>query len=70
MLDVNLEEALSYPIADRLRSRNIPYVFLTGYDDWSLPPEYRNAARLAKPFASQSVVTMVKGIIVEEQETL
>ena len=63
VLDVNLEEALSYPIADRLRSRNIPYMFLTGYDEWSLPAKYRGVARVAKPFPPQSVVTMVSKII-------
>lgn len=65
ILDVNLEEALSYPIADRLRDRRVPYLFLTGYDAWSLPAEHRDTARLAKPFPPQSVVTMVKALVFE-----
>lgn len=63
VLDVNLEQAMSFPIADRLQTLDIPYMFLTGYDGWSLPAEYRDAARLAKPFPPQSVVSMIEKLI-------
>lgn len=69
VLDVNLEEALSYPIADRLRSSGVPYVFLTGYDGWSLPAAYQDDVRLAKPFAIQSVVAAVEKLTSRKQET-
>lgn len=69
VLDVNLEETMSYPIADRLRSKNIPYMFLTGYDSWSMPSDYRDVARLAKPFPMQSVVTMMEKLISSGQES-
>lgn len=65
ILDVNLEEASSYPIAERLRDRRVPYLFLTGYDAWALPAEHRDTARLAKPFPPQSVVTMVEALVSE-----
>ncbi|WP_102960839.1 response regulator [Mangrovicella endophytica] len=68
VLDVNLEETLSYPIADRLSSRGIPYMFLTGYDGWSLPAQHRETARLAKPFMSKSVVAMVEKLVSPEAE--
>ena len=67
VLDVNLDQAMSYPIADRLRTRSIPYMFLTGYDGWSMPAEYRDAARLAKPFPPQTVVAMVEKLVSIEQ---
>ena len=68
VLDVNLEETLSYPIADRLQSRSIPYMFLTGYDGWSLPVEYREIARLPKPFPPHAVVALVEKLISAEKE--
>ena len=68
VLDVNLEEAMSFPVADRLHDRRVPYMFLTGYDGWAMPAEYRDAARLAKPFPPQAVVSMVRQIISVEQE--
>lgn len=32
VLDINLNGQLVYPVADLLRTRNIPYLFCTGYD--------------------------------------
>lgn len=59
ILDVNLEGVMSYPIADRLTAENTPYMFLTGYDGWSLPPAYKGAPRVAKPFSTPQVIDAV-----------
>lgn len=67
VLDVSLRGTPSFPIADRLSNRNVPYVFLTGYDEWSLPSEYRDTARLAKPLPSTAIVTMVGTLLSEER---
>jgi len=56
VLDVNLEGSNSYPIADRLADQAIPYMFLTGYDGWSLPEPYCDAPRVAKPFTVHMVL--------------
>lgn len=56
LLDVNLGEVRSFPIADRLADREIPYILLTGYDAWALPDAYRAAPRLEKPFEIDRVV--------------
>lgn len=62
VLDVNLEGELSFPVAAALDARNIPYVFLTGYDDDNaFPPEYRDSARLSKPFRSSEIAAMLAG---------
>jgi DNA-binding response OmpR family regulator len=62
VLDVNLEGAYSFPIADRLADRAIPFMFVTGYDDWALPACYRDIPRVAKPFAANFVVEMIRQI--------
>jgi DNA-binding response OmpR family regulator len=63
VLDVNLENALAYPIADRLVARGVPYMFLTGYDAWSLPDAYRDAPCLPKPFTPVGLVAAVAGLL-------
>jgi CheY-like chemotaxis protein len=50
ILDVNLEGAHSFPVADQLRENGVPYMFVTGYDEWALPEKYRQVPRVAKPF--------------------
>jgi CheY-like chemotaxis protein len=51
MLDVNLAGQMSFPVAVILRSRNIPFVFATGYTALALPSEFKDAVVLAKPYS-------------------
>ena len=50
VLDVNLNGQMSYPVADALRSRGVPFVFATGYGAKILPASYSGATTLQKPF--------------------
>ena len=50
VLDVNLNGQMSYPIADALVARGVPFVFSTGYDKDTLPDGYRTFPVLRKPF--------------------
>ena len=50
-LDVNLAGQMSYPVAVILRSRDIPFIFATGYRSLALPPEMRDAVVLTKPYS-------------------
>lgn len=50
VLDVNLDGKRSFPVADILRARGIPFVFATGYGAKALEAEYANVPTLAKPF--------------------
>ena len=50
VLDVNLAGKLSYPIAEVLMSRNIPFIFATGYGNTALPAALVAAPVLPKPF--------------------
>jgi DNA-binding response OmpR family regulator len=59
LLDVNLGGERCFPIAAALRTRGIPFAFLTGYGDAALPSEYRNAPRLTKPFRIASLMAIV-----------
>jgi DNA-binding response OmpR family regulator len=59
LLDVNLAGELSFPIADELEKRSIPYAFLTGYGEGGIPAGYHHAPRLVKPFLPQALVDLV-----------
>jgi CheY-like chemotaxis protein len=50
VLDVNLAGEMSFPVAELLRSRGIPFLFATGYGTDGLPEELRNVPVLSKPF--------------------
>jgi DNA-binding response OmpR family regulator len=50
LLDINLSGRFCFPIASILIGREVPFLFLTGYDDpGMIPAELRSIVRLAKP---------------------
>jgi two-component SAPR family response regulator len=55
ILDVNLNGDETYPIADALAARAIPFVFASGYSSGRLREEYRSIPSLAKPFQQQEL---------------
>ena len=59
LLDVNIAGDYCFPVAAVLQIREIPFAFLTGYDDDVLPPEYRDLPRLTKPFDAKELVELV-----------
>ena len=49
VLDVNLQDASIFPVADSLRIRNVPFVFTTGYDRSSIDSRFRDVQLWEKP---------------------
>lgn len=50
ILDVNLNGDQTYPIAEELARRGIPFIFATGYGAAGVPGKFSAAPILAKPF--------------------
>jgi CheY-like chemotaxis protein len=55
ILDVNVDGTEIYPVADILMERQVPFVFVTGYGERSLPEPYRNRPTLQKPFQADDL---------------
>ena len=49
VLDINLAGDMSFPVADALLSRHIPFVMTTGYVDNDLGKRYPHITRCEKP---------------------
>ncbi len=63
VLDVDLHGERSYPIADTLLSRGIPFVFTTGYNAEAVEPAYRAHPRFEKPLSGSALVAGLAAII-------
>ncbi|MEH3146553.1 MAG: response regulator [Methylobacterium frigidaeris] len=50
ILDVNLGAARSYPVADLLSERGVPFLFATGYGRHGVEPDYCHAPVIQKPY--------------------
>jgi CheY-like chemotaxis protein len=60
VLDVNLAGERSFPIAQVLAARGIPFLFLTGYDSATVfPDEFQHAPRLSKPVDGRALTEAV-----------
>lgn len=55
ILDINIRGGNSYPVADVLVARGIPFVFSSGYSDWALDERHRDRPRLSKPFSPEQL---------------
>ena len=64
VLDINLNGRLSFPIADILRDRGIPFLFASGYGSKGLNDNYRNAVRIQKPFRSRDLAQAIARIAI------
>ena len=50
LLDVSLHGVASFPLAETLQAKGIPFAFTTGYGERDFPPAFRQVPRLSKPF--------------------
>lgn len=55
VVDVNLAGTESFPVADALRERGIPFLFTTGYGQQGLPERFADTPVLAKPFRRHDI---------------
>ncbi len=63
LLDVNLDGQPSYPVADALAARGVPFAFATGYDKDSLAERYRAVPILRKPFHASALDDILKRLL-------
>ena len=60
ILDVNLGGQQSFPVAEILRRRGIPFVFATGYGANGVSDEFRNELTLQKPYEPRELEQAIK----------
>ncbi|WP_213602732.1 response regulator [Pseudoxanthomonas japonensis] len=55
VVDVNLAGTESFPVADALRERGIPFLFTTGYGQQGMPARFADTPVLAKPYRRHDI---------------
>ena len=62
ILDINLHGEMSFPIAELLHARAVPFIFVTGYEDRAIVPmAFRAAPRLDKPVTDEQLLEAMVG---------
>jgi CheY-like chemotaxis protein len=59
ILDINLGGRQSFPVADVLTARGVPFLFATGYGAKILNPPYSGTPTLQKPFQLEDLQRMI-----------
>jgi DNA-binding response OmpR family regulator len=60
VLDVNLGGEHVFGVAEVLARRNVPFVFVTGYDRNILPDELAQRPLVRKPYVARSILTKLQ----------
>lgn len=60
VLDVNLDGDFVYPVAERLRSLSVPFVFATGYERDAIPPRWRDRPCVQKPIEPEALAEALR----------
>jgi CheY-like chemotaxis protein len=64
VLDINLGDQNSFPIADRLLDLDIPFLFASGYGEQAkLPMEHRMRPVVQKPYTLENVARAIVELI-------
>lgn len=63
ILDVNLDGHRSFPVADILAERAIPFAFATGYGAAGVDKPHQSRPILPKPFLSEDLKRLIPRII-------
>jgi two-component sensor histidine kinase len=64
VLDVNLNGEMAFPVAHKLRARDVPFIFVTGYGDPSIWPEdFRDVKRLLKPVQGAELLSVMSDLL-------
>jgi CheY-like chemotaxis protein len=64
LIDVDLGGSQTFPVADALARRSLPFVFLTGYGRGGLPAAYSKRPIVGKPFTTQDILDAVARTLV------
>ncbi|MBV9509078.1 MAG: response regulator [Caulobacteraceae bacterium] len=59
ILDVNLDGRVSFPVADVLAERGVPFLFATGYGSAGIDTPYKGHGVLKKPFDLSELQTAI-----------
>ena len=67
VLDINLAGRMSFPIAEILKDKNIPYVFCTGYETPDFPLSLQGSEVIQKPINEVELSRRLRSIVRETE---
>jgi CheY-like chemotaxis protein len=63
VLDINLLGQSSFPVAETLKARGVPFLFATGYGATILPPALSDSKVLHKPYSLEDLKSALSHVL-------
>jgi DNA-binding response OmpR family regulator len=63
ILDVGIRDGFSYPVAQELERRKIPFAFATGYGDDEIDTAFAHVPVVSKPFEFEALSSLLCELI-------
>jgi CheY-like chemotaxis protein len=63
VLDINLGGEQVYPVAERLRTRGVPFMFSTGFGQNGRAPSFAQVPTLNKPYEQEDLEEMLVSVL-------
>ena len=60
VVDINLQGAEGYPVADELKRQSVPFVFASAYGEERIPARFADVHLWQKPFSERALVEDVR----------
>ena len=69
LLDVDLRGEQVFAVADMLKARGVPFMFVTGFERSVLPKAHRQVPYAPKPLSAEALGRELAGLLVARGET-
>jgi ActR/RegA family two-component response regulator len=63
LVDLNLGEGPNFALPEKLRARNVPFIFVTGYDQAAIPKVFSQVTRIDKPADIRRIGQMLVSLL-------
>ena len=62
LLDVHIRGERVFALCDLLEAKGVPFIFTSGYADWTMPEKWDDRPRLQKPYTIDQVEEALGGL--------
>ncbi len=63
LMDVHIRGERVFPLCEMLETKNVPFVFTSGYADWQMPGKWADRRRLQKPYTVGQVEEALRELL-------
>ncbi len=63
LMDIHIRGERVFPLCEMLEALTVPFVFTSGYTDWTMPDKWKDRPRLQKPYTVGQVEDVLKDLL-------